>query len=249
MICAHCGERTELDFLELWPTEQAFILDACCGARCEDLQDGLVESCQLPLQERVAYLKPLRDLFAVYGIDLRQVFYDEAELRWRFDHGVEIRPVGQTEAKEFITTHHRHNRAPAGWRYGAGIYNGADLVGVVWVGRPVARALDPAAVVEVNRLCVRADIPRELVWNACSKGYGWAAREARKRGYQSIITYTLDSEDATTLRAVGWKVDGTTKGGSWNTPSRPRTDKAPTCKKVRWASHFPRARIRVAIDT
>lgn len=234
MLCPFCGDDSPLDFLELWLEEEAFILDACCEERQEDLHQHLVDSLDMPMQERARFLRPLRDLFAQYGIPLRQVFWSEADMRWRFDRGVEVRPVEQADAKAFIREHHRHNPAPAGWRFGAGLYNGQELVGVVWVGRPVARALDATQVVEVNRLCVRSDLDGALTWNACSTAYGWAAREAKRRGFRQVITYTLESEAGTTLKAAGWKVDAVTKGGSWNTPARPRTDKAPTCKKVRW---------------
>lgn len=122
-----------------------------------------------------------------------------------------------------------------GWKFGGGIRNGSELIGVVTVGRPVARAYDARKyIIEVNRLCVRRDIPSGLAWNACSMAYGYAAREAKKRGYALIVTYTLESEDATTLKAAGWTFDGITRGGSRSCPSRPRVDKTSTERKVRW---------------
>jgi hypothetical protein len=53
-------------------------------------------------------------------------------------------------------------------------------------------------------------------------------------GYRKIVTYTLASEPGTSLVAAGWKLIGERKGGTWNTPSRPRVDKHPTQKKLRW---------------
>lgn len=41
-------------------------------------------------------------------------------------------------------------------------------------------------------------------------------------------------EPGISLRASGWLFDGITKGGSWDTPARPREDNAPICKKQRW---------------
>ena len=67
----------------------------------------------------------------------------------------------------------------------------------------MARALDCARVVEVNRLCLTTAIAPELAWNGCSQLYGWAAREARKRGFEKIITYTLESESGVSLKAAG----------------------------------------------
>jgi hypothetical protein len=57
------------------------------------------------------------------------------------DNGLVIVEVGQKEAQAFIARHHRHNQPPHGWRFGLGIANGFDLVGVAWVGTPVSRVL------------------------------------------------------------------------------------------------------------
>lgn len=51
-------------------------------------------------------------------------------------------------------------------------------------------------------------------------------------GYRRLITYILTTEPGTTLRAVGWKVVGNVKGRTWDTPGRPRTDKAPITDKT-----------------
>ena len=53
-------------------------------------------------------------------------------------------------------------------------------------------------------------------------------------GYQRLITYTLDTEPGTSLRAAGFRIDGYTRGGSWNRPNRARIDKHPTTRKARW---------------
>ena len=93
------------------------------------------------------------------------------------------------------------------------------------MGRPVARAIDQWNTVEVTRLC--ADGTR----NACSFLYGACKRAAKALGYSRIITYILESEDGTSLKASGWNYSYTTVGKSWNSPSRQRVDKAPTCNK------------------
>jgi hypothetical protein len=102
-------------------------------------------------------------------------------------------------------------------------------VGVVTVGRPVARHFDNGWTAEVTRCCVA-----EGNKNAASMLYGAAWRAARAMGYARLITYTLIEEPGTSLRAAGWKTIGQTEGGSWNTPSRPRVDKAPLGKKTLW---------------
>jgi hypothetical protein len=137
--------------------------------------------------------------------------------------------------KAFIARHHRHCKPPRGWRFGAGLHNGSDLVAVVGVGRTTSRAYNPKTVVEVNRLTVRGDLPPELGWNACSMLLGWAAREAKRRGFHRIQTYTLVDESGTSLRAAGWTLEARVKGRSWNTPSRPRDDHGPLVDKHRWS--------------
>ena len=102
------------------------------------------------------------------------------------------------------------------------------------VGRPVARMLDHKSIVEVNRLCIDPSLDKELSAHACSMLYSWSAKQAKKRGFKKIITYILETEKGTALKASGWINDGMTKGGSWNRRSRPRFDSAPTIKKIRY---------------
>lgn len=116
---------------------------------------------------------------------------------------------------------------------------------MVSVGRPVARMLDEhnrrarncngkRLVVEVNRNCIDPTLPKALVRNAASMLYGWAARRAKAEGAEWIVTYVLDEEQATTLRAAGWEADHWTRGRSWSSKSRPRGDSGPQNDKVRW---------------
>lgn len=44
----------------------------------------------------------------------------------------------------------------------------------------------------------------------------------RPLGYQRIITYILDDEPGTSLRAAGWTFGYRTAGGAWNSAGRPR---------------------------
>jgi hypothetical protein len=93
------------------------------------------------------------------------------------------------------------------------------------VGRPRARRIDQINTVEVLRLCT------DGTHNACSFLYAACRRAAKELGYERIITYILDSESGTSLKASGWNYCYTNSGGSWNVPSRPREDKAPICPK------------------
>jgi hypothetical protein len=92
--------------------------------------------------------------------------------------------------------------------------------------------LDDGMTVEVTRCCTLGD---ERSKNAASMLYATARRAAAAIGYAKIITYTLDSEEGTSLRAAGWEEDGLAGGGSWSRPSRARENKteAPTTKKRR----------------
>jgi hypothetical protein len=223
--CPFCGGRAFAEVTEVWEEDRAFDFDSCCEAMREeylrDLQD-------LPREEWVAWFK------RTAGVKLRSVAGDSVG-QFTLDYGLELAPVSCADAKAFVREHHRHNPPPVSWRWGHAVKNGRDLVGVAMVGRPVARKLDYTRIVEVNRLCVPKTDPKELVWNACSMLYGAAAREAKARGFAKIITYTLESEDGTTLRAAGWIPEASVKGRSWDRTKRARTDKAPTVNKVRWA--------------
>jgi hypothetical protein len=53
-------------------------------------------------------------------------------------------------------------------------------------------------------------------------------------GYRELITYILESEKGTALRAAGWTCHGKAGGMSWNVPSRPRIDKSPHQLKLRF---------------
>jgi hypothetical protein len=163
--------------------------------------------------------------------------------RLLLDWQLQLVPVTWAQARAFIAEHHAHCKPPRGWRFGVGIRNGSRLIGVASIGRPVARAFDAARIVEVNRCCIRRDIARPLAWNACSMLYGWAAREAKKRGFDRIITYTLDSEPGITLQAAGWTAEATTRARprGWDTASRPRDGEAtPNCAKTRWGRELRR---------
>lgn len=128
----------------------------------------------------------------------------------------------------FIENHHRHHLPPQGWKFGVAVNNGEVVVGVITIGRPVARHLDDGNTLEVTRCCT------DGTRNACSKLYSTAWRAVRAMGYKKLITYTLESESGDSLRGAGWKIIGEVKGRSWNCKSRPRIDKHPTVNKVLW---------------
>jgi hypothetical protein len=135
-------------------------------------------------------------------------------------------PMEFAVAAAFVREHHRHHTPPAGHKFSIGAMDGEQLIGVVIVGRPVARRRDDGRTLEVTRLCTTGQR------NACSFLYGAAARAAFALGYRRIGTYILKREPGTSLVAAGWKLIGETPGKSWSVPSRLRTDKHPIEPKL-----------------
>ena len=229
--CIGCGQKAELAISEVWGHD--FMLETCCEAMHEAsvlaLQEGASEAALL-----------LRELGAEELLGLRLRGVSDLGLSLGLDFVLRLAPVAWARAREFVRHHHEHCRPPAGWRWGIGCFNGGTLVGVAMVGRPVARLINPAEVVEVNRLCLDRSLPDPIRRNAASMLYGHAAREARRRGYHRIITYTLAAESGVSLTAAGWTRDGASRGGTWSRPSRQRGDSGPTEPKIRWSRTLTR---------
>ena len=141
---------------------------------------------------------------------------------------MKAKPLTQRQASEFIAQHHRHHKPARGDIFRIGAEVDDRLIGVIQCGRPSARALQDGKTLEATRLCT------DGTRNACSFLYSRAAKAAKALGYERLVTYILDCETGASLKAAGWKFDGVTRGGSWNCPSRPRQDAAPTCPKQRW---------------
>jgi hypothetical protein len=141
-----------------------------------------------------------------------------------------ISPCNLDEAHAFVDAVHRHHRRTWGGKFAIACSSEESVHGVVVVGRPVARLLDDGYTLEVTRLAT------DGTKNACSMLYAAAWRATRAMGYQKLITYILDSEPGTSLRAAGWKLIGKAGGGTWNRPNsgRPRVDTHPLQGKLRW---------------
>src|SRR5690242_18729858 len=152
-----------------------------------------------------------------------------------------LRPVTLAEVKAFIGREHRHHAPPVGHRFSIGAERDGELVGVVVVGRPVARMADQERA-EVTRLATDGSK------NACSLLYAAAARAAEAMGYGAIQTYILASEPGTSLKAAGWTLEAVSEGGQWHHTHAPddlwgqnrRTDQ-PTEPKTRWVKHLKNA--------
>ena len=139
-----------------------------------------------------------------------------------------LTPISLREANAFVERNHRHHKGVTGHKFSIGCTRDGELVGVAIMGRPVSRYLDDGLTLEVNRLCTTG------AENACSMLYGAAARAARAMGYRKIITYTLDTEPGTSLRAAGWQCAGPADGERWTGKRRPAADLYPPQKKLRY---------------
>jgi hypothetical protein len=167
-----------------------------------------------------------------------------------------IAPIFQEEAFAFISKYHRHHKEPVGSVFQIAVIDedkntenvnpieteildlfgnkinkvkkvlNPKIVGVAVVGRPVARRSQDGVTLEVTRLCT------DGTKNACSILYSACWRAAKALGYRKLITYILNTEPGTSLKASGWKLIGERGGGSWSVPSRPRSDKHPLQPKI-----------------
>ena len=137
-------------------------------------------------------------------------------------------PISLADANEFVRLHHRHNKPAPGSKFQVAVSDGEKIVGVVIVGRPVARMADDGYTLEVNRSCT------DGTPNVNSMLYGAAKRATFALGYRKLVTFTLRSESGSSLRASGYRCIGEAGGGKWSRPSRPREDDHPTEVKLKW---------------
>ena len=143
---------------------------------------------------------------------------------------LDLVPVTLAEANAFVEQKHRHHGKTAGHKFSVAVADTEtkEIVGVAIVGRPVSRFLDDGWTLEVNRLCT------DGTKNACSMLYAAAWRAARAMGYKKLVTYILDSENGTSLKAAGWKCIGQAGGLRWTGKRRPQVDLCPAQMKIRW---------------
>lgn len=143
---------------------------------------------------------------------------------------LQLQPITQREADAFILRHHRHHRPARGWKLGIAVNDGERVVGVIVIGRPVARMLDDGFTAEVTRCCTDGT----PYVGIASKLYAAAWRAAKAMGYRRLITYTLAEERGGSLVAAGWREVGAAGGGTWSRTGRPRVDTHPIGTKTLW---------------
>lgn len=150
---------------------------------------------------------------------------------------VDIVPITLPVANRYVLMLHRHHaEMPGGfgWFCIAGVVDGT-VRGVAIAGRPTNRNNDDGQTVEVLRVATDGtpNVPSALL--------GACGRAAKAVGASRCITYTLDEESGSSLRAVGWAREADGIESWWHTgASRTRGVDRPhmDSKKVRWALHF-----------
>lgn len=138
-------------------------------------------------------------------------------------------PVTREEARLFVKRHHRHGPVPPPADiFRMAVHDGEEIRGVAIVGNPVARLACDGRTVEVNRLCVLDGYP-----NAASMLLGACKRAAWALGYTRLVTFTLQSEPGSSLRAAGFRIIAERADQNWNRPGRPRVERN-TGPKFKW---------------
>lgn len=125
-------------------------------------------------------------------------------------------------AKRFISQYHYLGYAPPGCRFALGVFVGRTLVGVMIFGRPVARLEDQDTTLELTRMALIPNTPK----NSCSKALSLAEKWIKQNHpeFTRLIAYsdTEQEHKGTIYKAANWKETGKTQGHSWSCPSRRR---------------------------
>lgn len=145
---------------------------------------------------------------------------------------LEIRPIHLKQANEFVKEHHRHNIPTTGGKFAISCVDGDRICGVAVCGRPVSRKLDNGFTLEIYRNCT------DGTKNACSMLYGACLRIAKNMGYKKVITYTLESENGSSLKASGFLFDGEAGGKNWSGERKRDYFVSPPEKKNRWIKQY-----------
>lgn len=124
---------------------------------------------------------------------------------------IEVKPTTLKQANAYVEAVHRHHGRVVGHKWSLAAFKDGRLCGVAFVGRPTGRYLDDGHTLEVTRLCT------DGTRNACSVLYAACARRAKLEGYEKIVTFILQSEPGTSLKAAGWTLESAKAGKpKWN---------------------------------
>ena len=120
-----------------------------------------------------------------------------------------IRPISIKDADAFVSLHHRHNKAAGNGKFAICCFIELQVMNGVWYytigvgigGRPRSRHLDNGITFEIYRVCTTGHK------NSTSFIYSKMKKIAQLMGYVKIITYTLQSESGSSLKAIGASVE------------------------------------------
>lgn len=139
-------------------------------------------------------------------------------------------PLKLKEANEFVAKFHRHSIPTSGCKFAIGLEEDNRLIGVAICGRPVARLLDNGKTLEILRVCT------DGTRNANSYLYDKCRKIATLMGYEKVITYTLQNESGSSLKALRAIAEIKTAPQSWDRPNRKRREqKVYSQPKIRWS--------------
>ena len=138
-----------------------------------------------------------------------------------------IKPIHLKTANAYVKQYHRHNIPTVGGKFAISVYDDR-LCGVAICGRPTARRSDNGTTLEIYRCCT------DGTKNACSKLYGAACKIGFDMGYKRIITYTLQSENGASLKASGFRCEGSAGGIVWTGERQRDYYVSPAEMKNRW---------------
>ena len=128
---------------------------------------------------------------------------------------LQAEPIELKQAQAFINQLHRHHAAAVRDKFRVAAMQDGQIVGVAQCGRPIARNLCDGYTLEVLRLCTNGGK------DVCSFLYSRCARIAKEMGYRKIITYILETEPGTSLKASGWTCEDDNCGGAtWENCTR-----------------------------
>lgn len=146
-----------------------------------------------------------------------------------------VEPVTFTVANEYVRIIHRHHGPTEAQfsLFALAVVDDAGVICGVAIGAfPTAanRLTDGFRTLEVTRVAT------DGTPNACSVLYAAAARAARALGFSRCITYILEAETGTSVKAAGWKPDDGLFGNlSWADHSKRPGRAVNVGPKGRWS--------------
>ena len=172
--------------------------------------------------------------YAIVKTEIGTRFYRVDGQRCAFITELHPTPITLKEAAGYVEKYHRHNGPPKFHKYSLCLTtpDEPEPVGVAIASTPKARHQADGVTLEINRVCTDSRYS-----DACSKLYALTIRAGRAIGYSRFITYSLPDESASSLKAVGFLLDGETSVNQhgWDSPSRPRVSTVyPKGTKLRW---------------